>query len=515
MPLIDQIENMIIGPKSFKGGRNVEWSQDMSLEEGGGGVRPDQLIALENFDLNSVGALIGRHGTNKLNTTAINSGGRIYSIYFYYKESTTTLYVMVQSGISVGTFNLTTGGWTSVGTPGSTPLRWLTWNDMAYAFNGTGIYKFDGTDWTQVQDGDADAPDSVDGTVLDDVLFTAWDTTSYKSRVPYSDEFDAEAWTATNFRRVRERDGQEIIGIDTLGNKILCRRTHSVLWLHGSSIYSFAEELITDEIGQVGRMTGSIKEGAMFFQSNRGVEYFDPASPRQFNNIVRDTCMGEILQISRTNRDAAVGIYHPKTDRYLLSFPDESTPITYVFYTNIPMITQDGNVWFPHSTYTGVTITAMAMNDEIGGEGKLYFGTDDGYILEADYQYTDTGDPIAGKWKWGYTDCGIENQVKNFARVFIPAQCRGSLQVMLDLDFKKTTKTRQTKSYSPADVLVWDSGVWGTHVWNREVLGTRKSRFTKCNGIRAAVEVNKTYSNKVEIHPITIEYFPKEKTRWP
>ena len=516
MALIDQLENMVIGPQSFKGGRNSEWSQDMSLEPGGGGVRPDQLIALKNFDVGSMGALISRKGVSKINAAAINSGAQIYSIYFYYKASTTTKYIMVQTGDAVGTFDLTTEIWTSKGTGlEAIPLKWLTWNDTCYAFNGTGIYKFDGTTWSQVQDSDADTPDSIDGCVFEDVLFTAWDTSSYKSRVPYSDEFDAETWAATDFRRIRENDGQEIIGIDVIMGRIFCRRTHSCLFLHGSSIYSFAEEFLTESIGQIGRMTGATKENSMLFQSNRGIEYFLPGSPNVFNNIARDTCMSELLTISRTNRNAACAIYHPKTDRYIISYPDETIPIMFVFFLNIPQISEDGNIWFPHTTYTGLTVTAMAVDDEIGGEGKLYFGSDDGFIYEADYQYTDESTAIEGLVKWGYSDLGIPNQVKNVARVFVPAEARGSLQVTLDMDFQKVSKTKNTGTYSPSDVGVWGTSTWGNAKWNRQLVTTRKARFTKANGIRAAIQIQKDFSNKCEIHPFDIEYFPKEKTRWP
>ena len=516
MALIDQLENVTIGPKSFSGGRNTEWSQDMGKERGDGGVLPNQLIMLQNFDVGSMGALIGRRGTNEMNSTAINSGARIRSIHFYTKASTGTKYCLVQTGTEIGTFNLTTGAWTQLATGISTiSMRWVNWNDNAYAFNGTGIYKFDGTNWTQVQDSDADTPDSMDGTVLDDVLFTAWDTTSYPSRVPYSDAFDAEAWTATNFRRIREGDGQDIIGIDTVGNKILCRRSNSALWLHGSGIESFAEEFLSEEIGQIGRMTSAKRGGAVFFQGNRGIEYFYPGTPALFNNVTRDTCQSEILGYSRTIRDAAVAIYHQKTDRYLISYPDASTPIIFVFFANMPLLAPDGNMWFPHSTYTGLTVTAMAVDSEEGAEGKLYFGTDDGYVLEADYGYTDSGSVINGTLKWGYTNCEIPNQVKNFARVFIPARCTGGLQVTVDVDYLKKIKSKITPTYTPEGVGIWDSSSWDDCNWASENVGTRKARYTKMNGIRIAVQIKKDMNDLTEIHPFIVEYFPKEKVRWP
>lgn len=511
--MVDQIESMIIGPKSFSGGRNVEWSKDMSVQEGGGGVLPDQLIQLDNFDVSAMGALTGRKGTIA-RSNQINEGARIHSVYFYYKTTTSTLYVLVHSGTKAYKVNFTTGIPTLLTSGLSTiPLRWLTWNDNAYAFNGTGIYKFDGTNWTQIQDSDADCPDSTDGCVLEDVLFTAQDS-AYKSRVPYSDEFDAEAWTSTNFRRVRENDGQEIIGMDVIGNRIFCRRSNSSLYLHGSSIYDFAEEFLTEEIGQIGRMTGAVKKGTIFFQSNRGIEFFAPGTPELFNNIARDTCMSEISTYTRTVREAACGVYHPKTDRYYLSYPDASTPIIYVFYTNIPRVTQDNNIWFPHAVYKGITVTAMAVDDTPGSEGKLYFGTSDGYLLEANYGYNDSGTEFNGTAQWGYTHCDMPTTMKNFSRVFMPARANGSLQVVVDVDFGRRTKAKFTPSYTPENALLWGAGNWGEKVWTPENIGTKTTRYLKCNGVRIAVQIQKKISDEIEIHPFTIEFFPKEKVKW-
>ena len=512
---MDQLESNVIGPKSFTGGRNKEWSQDMSMEEGGGGVLPTQLIELENFDVGAMGALIGRKGTNTINGTAINSGARIHSIYFYYKSTTSTLYCMVQAGTSVYTLDLSTGAATAIKhSLSATPMKWLTWNDNAYAFNGTGIYKFDGTTWSQIQDTDADCPDSVDGVVFQDVLFASRDGAN-KSRVPYSDDFDAEAWTATSFRRVRENDGQEIMGMDVVGDRIFCRRNNSCLYLHGGSIYDFAEEFLSEEVGQVGRMTGAVKEGSVMFQSNRGIEFFSPGNPKPFSNVSRDTCMAEIVGYTRDARDTAFGIYHPKTDRYLISYPDIDTPLIYAFFMNVPLLAQDGNLWFPHTVYSGLDVSSMAVDDTPGSAGKLYFGTTDGYVMEANYGYSDDGSAIPGLIKWGYTDCGIPNATKNFSRAFMPARCTGALQVTLDVDFGKKSSVKTTPSYTPEDVLIWDSGNWDEKVWASENVGTEKTRHLKMNGVRVAVQIQKSMTDLTEIHPFALEFFPKEKMRWP
>jgi len=524
----DQLIGITEGPPSFLGGRNVEWSENMArlqqrergqAQQGGSGIRPDQCVELKNLDISLEGIAQLRPGVDALNSTALESGADIESIHFYTQGSTGTKYCMVQVNGKVGKLTLTTGAWTEVGAagdrPGNTPLKWVTWKDKAWAFNGTGMFSYIGSTntWAQVQDGDADAPDSTDGCVLDEILFTARDTTTYESRVPYSDNDDPTAWTATNFRRIREQDGQQIMGMDVIHQAILCRRSRSTVLLHGSSIYNFAEEWLSEEIGQIGRLTGARTREAVIWLGNKGVIYYDPRTLLIFNDITRDTCRTEVLTLGRSDRDAGVAAYHPKTAKYLLSFPDAATPIIYVFFLNMPQISPDGNTWFPHTTYTGLTITAMAVDDEEGSAGKLYFGSSTGYIYEVT-GYDDADTNIAAELAWGYTDCGLPIATKNFSRVYVPAKATGALQVALDLDFQTRSKAKTTPTYTPAMALIWGTGKWDEKNWTGDYVGTKKVRFTKMNGTRAKVTISKDTTDDLQIHPFILEYTPKEPIRW-
>jgi len=510
------LDSKFIGPPTFIGGRNVDWSQDMASSRKEGGVLPSQCIELENFNIDEQGILTSREGTDKINSTAINSGGQIHSMHRYYKASTQAKYFMLQTGTKVGTVALGTGAFSEKATGlAATPLKWITWNDNCYAFNGTGIYKFDGTTWSQIQDSDADCPDSVDGVVLNDVLFTARDGATYPSRVPYSKEFDAEDWTATDFRRINERDGHIIISLLRSGSKILCLKDLSAWWLYGSSIYSFREEKLSDDLGQIGRQASVSFEDKAFFQSNRGIEYFDPSTPRMFNNIARGTCADELTSLSRTVREAAVMIYWPKKHRLLVSYPTAGTPIIYVFYLQHPRVDEDGNIWFPHSTYTGITVTAMVVLDATGDAGELYWGTDDGYIYQFDSGWSDDGTAIDWRFKWGFTDCGLPIHVKNFSRVYLPARTVGTLDITLNMDFSKKTQSKTTTTYLPTEVGIWDAGKWDEAKFGEAYVLTRHTRYNKMNGIKAAIIVSGNSIAKVEIHPFKIEYVPKERVRFP
>lgn len=508
---------MYIGPPTFVGGRNVDWAQDMASGEKEGGVLPSQCIGLENFDLDEQGILVGRKGTRKINSSAINSGTTIHSGYRYYKASTSTAYTMIQTGSVVGTLNLSTGAFTQAGTGlAQVPLKWITWNDNAYAFNGTGIYKFDGTTWSQIQDTDADCPDSVDGVVLDDVLFTARDGAAYGSRVPYSAEFDAETWAATSFRRVNERDGQLIMSLHRMGSRILCIKDLSLLWLYGSSIYDFSEEKITEGIGQIGRMASAIYEDMAFFQSNRGIECFNPSSSKTLNNISRNTCAKEITSYTRIVREGAVMCYFPLMNRLLVSYPDAVDSPVYVFFLNHPSQDADGNIWVPHTIYTtGYKVTAMWLHSSPDDEGTLYWASDTGYVYETNYQYTDVGAAITASMEWGFTDCGLPHLAKNFSRVIIPARLLGTLSPILDVDFSTKTQTKTTGTYAISGLAVWDSSYWDSAYWAEAYILTRTARYTKMNGVKASLTITHSYSDKLEIHPFKIEFTPKEIMRFP
>lgn len=517
---VDAMRPQFVGPNTFIGGRNVDWAEDMASGKKEGGVLPSQCIILENFDIDSQGILTGRKGTTKMNSTAVNSGAQIHSIYRYRQASTTTNYFIVQCGTKVYTMVLATGAVTEIATGlAQVPLKWVTWNDKAYGANGTGIYKYcptDGTPWQQVQSIDAQTPDANDITVFQDVMFAAQNGTSFPSRVFWSDEFDGEAWDdTTNFRRVRERDGQEIMSLEALGGRVLCLKDKSAWFLYGSSIYSFAEELISDEIGQIGRMASAGHEGKKFFQSNRGIEYFDPSTPKQFNNIARGTCQKEIMAYSRSVRNNAVMCYWPLYNRLLVSYPGATIPTVYVFFLNHPQMEEDGNIWFPHTIYTGITVTAMCVTSASGDAQELYWATDGGFVYKYDQNYQDAGVNITGSMKWGFTDCMSPTLVKNFSRCYVPARITGTMNITLDVDFSATTQQKTTTTYLPTGTGVFGTGVFGTAVFGGAYVLNRSVRYTRMNGIKAAILIQVSYGDRVEIHPFCLEYYPKERVRFP
>lgn len=514
---IESIMPQYVGPPSFIGGRNVDWASDMASAPKEGGVLPTQCIRLENLDIDDNGILVSRKGTDLINSSAINSGEEMYSMYQYYKASTASKYFIIHTDQKIGVVNLGTGAFTDKTgglTIPTTPTKWITWNDMAYGFNGTGILKFDGTDLTNIQDSDADATDSVDGTVLDDILWTARDT-GYASRVPYSNAFDAETWTATDFRRIEERDGQSIMSLTRLGSKILCLKDLSAWLLYGSSIYSFSEENLSREIGQRGVRAIASNEDKVFFQSNRGVEYFDQNSPRLFNNIARGTCAKEIAGYTRAQKDAAVMQYWAKGDRLFLSYPDLANPKVYVWFLRHPQIDEDGNIWFPHTVYTGITVRSMCVADVPGDEGKLYWGTDDGFIYEFDSGWDDNGTAIDILMEWGFTNAGIPQKVKNWSRAILRSLCLGTFTAKLSMDFGKKISSKTTDTFMPSQIALWDSAVWDSDLWAESRVSSIITRYNKMNGIDASLTLSRANETKTEIHPFKLEFYPKEFQRWP
>jgi len=439
----------------------------------------------------------------------------VHSMYRYYKTSTATAYHLAQIGTQIGTFVPSTGIFTALATGlAEVPLKWLTWNDMAYAFNGTGIYKFDGTTWTQVQSIDPDCPDAIDGVVLDDVLFAARDGATYPSRVLYSAEFNAEDWTATHYRRVSERDGHSIMSMIRIGSKIACLKDLSIWILNGSSKYDFSEEKLTSELGQVGRMASALCADKFFFQSGRGIEYFDPSSPQQFNCISRGTCSNEIVNnYTRAEREAAVMCYWPKKDRLFVSYPTLTVPTIYVFFLKHPKVTEDNNIWFPHSIYTGITATSFMIANAPADEETLYIGTDEGQILQYGTGYDDNSAAVTGTMQWGYTNDKDMVHVKDWSRLVLPGDIAGTFTAELDVDYGKKTSSKSTPAYTDTDAAEWDSAIWDTSEWAISTVRTKITRFLKMKGISAAIKLTGVSAGRQEIHPFLLEYYPLEIRR--
>lgn len=489
----------------FQFGRNVDWSPDSLL--------PGQCQNLKNLDITRIGRLTSRGGTRKINSSEIGSSQAVLDFYQYYKSDGTKDF-LVHIDDDLYTFNLGTGASNAelAGLPTSRPLRWITWNDKAYGFGGDKIFRWDGTTASKISP--TNCPDFTCGVIHRAKLFGFAELSANPSLLYYSSSIDAETYSATDFLRIRDNDGD--VGKDVIsvaGGLLLALKNTSSWIIDGSEIYDFAKEMETDEIGLMGFTLASY-EGSAIWLSNQGVCYWDPRLSRQFHIISRHGCNEEILSNSRTVLEAAYGHFSPRTRRYYLSIHSDVNAKVYIFYFDLMYTDERGELRVPHSTYIyGFDAGPIITTDGKGDKGQLYFGNvDNGFVYEGDYGNQDESSAINILFELADNNFGLD-KVKRLRIIDQRAMADSTLteEIIIDYHKKIISKTTSYPDYgSNFDTGQFDTATFGGRNMKSDVL-----KYTKATGTTFRYKISGAVTALSEIEHPVFRFYPKAimKTR--
>jgi hypothetical protein len=482
---------------SFRFGRNTDWSSDALL--------PGQCQELINLDINTIGRLVSRGGTRKINSSEVGVTGILDAYPFYNKDGTRDFLIHVDNDLY--TLDLGTGTATAklAGLPTSRPLRWVTWNNKAYGYGGDGIFKWDGTTASKLSGGNI--PDLTCGAVNDTKMFGFAELSSDPSLLYYSNELDAETYGATDFLRLRENDGD--VGKDVVsvsGGLILALKSTSAWIINGTEIYDFSKAMEADEVGLMGFTLASY-EGAAIWLSNQGVCYWNPRLSRQFHIISRHGCTNEIFDNSRTVLEAAYGHFSPRTRRYYLSVHSDTAAKVYVFYFDLMYTNEQGELTVPHSTYKyHVDIGPIVTLDGKGDKGELYIGNvDNGYVYEADYVSLDEAAAISIRFDLKDDNFG-RDEMKRLRIIDQRAMSDNPLteEVIIDYHKKVISKTTTYPNFGGR----FDSGQFDTATFGGRNMKVDVLKYTKAKGTTFRYRITGDVTAKTEIEHPVFRYYP-------
>ncbi|MFH0809262.1 MAG: hypothetical protein V2A77_02140, partial [Pseudomonadota bacterium] len=148
--------------------------------------------------------------------------------------------------------------------------------------------------------------------------------------------------------------------------------------------------------------------------------------------------------------------------------------------------------------------------DGAGDDGSIYFGTSDSYVVKAFTGYTHyDGDSIVSTAKWAYDHLGYPHRTKQVAGVYVPGELSGNLQVTLDMDMGRLTKTKTTGTYTSTGAFILDSSILdGPDVLQAAAEHAKWVRFLKMTGRLASIEVSRTSSGSVKVLPPIVKFLP-------
>lgn len=491
---------------NFRYGRNVDWSPDSLL--------PGQCQEIINLDITKIGRLVSRGGSSKINSSEIGTDQDVLDMYPYYKSDGTKEF-LVHVDNDLYTLNLGTGVSNAelAGLPTARPLRWLTFNDNAYGFGGDGLIKWTGV--TATKETPANYPDLTCGAIHGSKIFGFAELSSDPSLLFYSNSITVETWGATDFLRIRDKDGD--VGKDVVevsGGLLLALKSTSSWIIDGTEIYDFSKEMETDEIGLTGFTLASY-EGAAIWLSNQGVCYWNPRLSRQFHIISRHSCNNELLDYTRTELEAAYGHFSPQTRRYYLSINSSANAKVFVFYFDLLYTDEGGEVRVPHSIYKyGFDPGPIVTTDGKGDKGELYLGNiDNGFVYQGDTGVQDESADISIKFELSDNNFGMDN-VKRLRIVDQRTLSDDALTEEIIIDYSKKVITKTTTPSNRGSVF--DTGQFTTNgIFGGRNMKTDVLKYTKANGTTFRYRITGDVGALAELEHPTFRFYPKSimKTR--
>lgn len=148
-------------------------------------------------------------------------------------------------------------------------------------------------------------------------------------------------------------------------------------------------------------------------------------------------------------------------------------------------------VWFVSNASTGAwaPFTGWRANCVLAWNGRLFFGSDNGLIIEAMVGGTDRGVPYTGVYVPLFSDVNkpTSNKAARMARVETKSRASISEKVSCIFDFNNQIPS------PPDSTLVtvgneWDNAVWDASIWNagRSAVITKRRHSVAGNGYRLA-----------------------------
>lgn len=158
----------------------------------------------------------------------------------------------------------------------------------------------------------------------------------------------------------------------------------------------------------------------------------------------------------------------------------------------IPPMTDSSNpVWFISNLETGAwaPFTNWYATCVLSWNGRLFFGSRDGFVIEAMVGGSDNGDPFVGIYVPLFSDVGkpTANKAARMARVETKSRAPVNERVSCLFDFEAGLPAPPDSGLVPIG-NEWDNATWNASVWNadRSAVITKRRHSVAGNGYRLA-----------------------------
>lgn len=401
--------------QDFSGGQNTKVVNHLILDSE---VKLARNVILDD----PIGAITKRKGYSQIGAQ-ISSGEDVLGNYYF--NSSTSAYSQHLVACDTAIYYNNSGTWTSTSTgwTADTRIRFESFLDRVFAFNGTDTpVSWAGTGgW-----GDTDlssAPSCKYGRVFQDRFYFANESSNqsrvYFSSVPTSGEI---TWDTTNdYLDVNPEDGQSIKALEENSGRLLIFKDDSMFRWNG---YSTEADPIID-VGTSSQESVKTIHGITYFFNRYGVYSYDGGMPYPISRKIQDW-IDAIDQTTLADVTAEVD-----NDHYWLAVGDVT--VDDVDYTNVVLVYH-----IPLKAWTIWTLadkpTFMAHYYSSGAR-LVSFGDSNGEVFRLNYGNDDDGTAIEVGIETKSYDLQTPEIEKGWKEVFvITDKGKGIVEIAVKLD---------------------------------------------------------------------------------
>ena len=390
-------ENILIS--SFDGGMHLQLNPLL--------IQPNEARVAKNVDLDEIGTLKKCKGYSAFGDQPTTDP--ILALYSFYKlGTTTTRYLLRDSGGSIYQYDFGTNTWTSKHTGlSSTALpTWLTYNNLAIRFNGVdNPLKFDGTTFSDLG---GNPPNGNVAALYKDRIYVAGVDPHY-STLYFSDIGNPEKYPPANNESVNNNDGDRIMALTPLFDSLLIFKEYSIWeWqvdrLNNPSFVRY----ITKDIGTTSARSVLNINGIVYFFNRSGVWMLSQKYPELISL--------KVDKIIKSIKDPYSVVAFKDGNKYNL-FVGDVTIDDRVFKNTILVYDTVFNQW----TIKCLNDKAETITDFIDDNNILttYFGNESGQAFKWNDGYSFNGKPIEMEYETAMFQPGDPRYRKLFSSVLV------------------------------------------------------------------------------------------------
>lgn len=346
------------------------------------GLEQNEFSDLLNIDFDKFGSFGKRSGYTALNTSAFNSGAR-WTGLAWFELASGTRYIVGTCGNKLAKMDALDGTWDDITGALTITAGNLTdfsiFRDNLLGTNGVDVpFLWNGAGNGAVMSVPPSLTKAKSVEVFSSYTFLANVTvggTDYKSRLYWSALDSITSWDAADFNDVYRDDGQTIVAIKTLADRLVIFKERSIhlAFFTGDADVPFRFQKSNSSVGCIAQFSVQEIDNGLVFLATDGLYFFDGNNSFKISDRISTTIQG----YNNVQFAQASSMYQHSKNRYWLALPSASSS------TNNSLIIWDS---FNNalSLYDNMAPSCMTMVYNSGIDERPYWGDYSGFVYRGD-----------------------------------------------------------------------------------------------------------------------------------